>query len=162
MKQQILTIHGGSASETYEEYLEELRTREVFLDRMRGGGWKENLQKVLGEEYDVLLPKMPNATNARYAEWKIWFEKIIPLLDNEIIFIGHSLGAIFLVKYLAENNCPKKIKATMLVAPPYNTPEIHSLVDFNIETDLGKFAEQGGKIFIYHSKDDEIVPFSNC
>ena len=105
---------------------------------------------------------MPNATNARYAEWKIWFDKIVPLLDEEVIFIGHSLGGIFLAKYFSENDYPKKVKATMLVAPPFNTPTEHPLVDFNIETNLGKFEEQGGKIFLYHSKDDEVVPFSNC
>jgi hypothetical protein len=51
---------------------------------------------------------MPNPMNARYNEWKILFKKIVLLLDDNVILIGHSLGAIFLVKYLSENKFPKK------------------------------------------------------
>ena len=67
-----------------------------------------NLDKVLGGGYEVLIPQMPNSQNARYSEWKILFEKIISILDDEIILIGHSLGGIFLVKYFSENDYAKK------------------------------------------------------
>jgi uncharacterized protein len=162
MKKQILVIHGGNAFETKKEYLDFLQNVEARLEKMRRQGWKDKLGKVLGDGYDVLLPLMPNASDARYAEWKIWFEKIVPLLDEEIILVGHSLGGIFLAKYLSENNFPKKIRGTFLVAPPYNTESDHPLVDFLIMNNLAGLSEQGGKIFIYQSRDDELVPFSNC
>ncbi len=161
MKTQIVVIHGGDAFEKYEEYLENLRTKDVSLENIRSIGWKANLKKDLGENFDVLLPKMPNAQNARYLEWKIWFERLIPFFDNEVIFVGHSLGAIFLTKYLSENIYPKKIKATILVGAPYNTPEKHPLVDFTLTKLLDGFNKQAGEIVFYHSKDDEIVPFEN-
>ncbi len=161
MKTQIVVIHGGNAYEKYEDYLESLRTKDISLEKIRSIGWKANLGKELGNDFDVLLPMMPNAGNARYLEWKIWFERLIPLLDNEVVLIGHSLGAITLVKYLSENVYPKKIKATILVGAPYNTPEKHPYVDFTITTSLDKFIEQSEKIIFYHSKDDEIVPFEN-
>lgn len=160
-KQQIIVIHGGNAFEKYEEYLDYLRNKETTIEKMRFKDWKANLGTVLGDEYDVLNPQMPNASNARYAEWKIWFEKLILLFDEDIIFIGHSLGGVFLAKYLSENDYPKKIKATFLVAAPFNTDEEHPLVDFVISNNLERFAKQGGKIFIYQSRDDEVVPFSN-
>jgi hypothetical protein len=78
-----------------------------------------------------------------------------------VIFLGHSLGGIFLVKYLSGETYPKKIRATMLVAAPYNTPTDWPYADFNIVTPLTKFATQGGKIFLYQSEDDVDVPFSN-
>ncbi len=158
---QILVIHGGDAFETYEEYLEYLRTRDFSLDRLKTKGWKSNLGEQLGDEYEVLTPQMPNSQNARYSEWKIWFARLIPLLNEEVILIGHSLGGIFLAKYLSENDFPKKIIAVLLVAAPFNTPIKHPLVDFNLINDLAKFQEQAGKIFLYHSKDDQVVPFSN-
>jgi uncharacterized protein len=161
MKQQILIIHGGNVFDTHEHYLADLKSREVTLDRMRRKGWKDKLQEMLGEDYDVLHPLMPNSQNARYAEWKIWLEKIILLLDEPMILIGHSLGGITLAKYLSENDCPKKIRASFLVAPPYNTETRHPRADFNISLDLQKFSRQGGKIFLYHSRDDEVVPFPN-
>lgn len=83
------------------------------------------------------------------------------VLEENVIFIGHSLGGIFLAKYLSEEEYPKRIKATLLVAAPYNTPDDHPYVDFNILTDLSGLQKQGGKIYLYHSKDDQIVPFSN-
>ncbi len=54
-----------------------------------------------------------------------------------------------------------KIKATLLVAAPYNALDDHPYVDFNILTDLSDLERQGGEIILYHSKDDESVPFSN-
>ena len=161
MKQQIFSIHGGNAFETYEEYLGDLKQQEVSIERTRSMDWKGNLQKTLGDSYEVILPRMPNSQNARYAEWKIWFEKFVPQLEENVIFIGHSLGGIFLAKYLSEEKYPKKIKATLLVAAPYNAPDNHPYVDFNILTDLSGLESQAGRIILYHSKDDESVPFTN-
>ena len=161
MKQQILVIHGGNAFEKYEEYLNYLKTKEVTLEKLRSMDWKESLGRMLGDEYQVLAPRMPNGQNARYSEWKIWFERIVPLLDEPVILIGHSMGGIFLVKFLSENVMPKKITATFLVAAPYNAEVGESLVDFALTRDLTKFNEQGGKIFLYQSKDDPVVPFSH-
>jgi predicted alpha/beta hydrolase family esterase len=161
MKRQIVVIQGGDAFENYEDYLNSLRTKEITLERIRSKGWKKNLQKELGENFDVLVLSMPNPQNARYLEWKIWFERIIPLLNDEVVFIGHSLGGIFLAKYLSENVYPKKIKATVLVSAPYDTPTEYSLVDFAITSPLDKFVKQAGKIVLYHSKDDDVVPFDD-
>lgn len=159
---QVLVINGGNAFEKYDEYLEYLRNREISLDRLRSRDWKSRLSELLGPKYDILTPRMPNNNNARFLEWKIWFERIIPLLDDEAILVGHSLGGIFLAKYLSENTYPKKIRATLLVAAPYNTPTKHPLVDFNIVQSLDGLREQGGKIIIYHSQDDKVVRFANA
>lgn len=158
---QVIVIHGGNSYENYEEYLKELKAKDLTIDRLRSVSWKENLQKGLGENFDVLTPRMPNMQNAKYLEWKIWFEKIINLLDEEVILIGHSLGGIFILKYLSENNYPKKIKATFLIAAPYSTPTRYPLSDFVINTPLGNFIKQAGKVFIFHSRDDLVVPFDN-
>jgi uncharacterized protein len=90
------------------------------------------------------------------------FEKVVPLANEDVVLVGHSLGGIFLVKYLSENICLKKIRSTFLVSAPYNTPDRHPLVDFNITTSLDGFVKQAGEIIIYHSKDDVVVPFDNA
>jgi hypothetical protein len=103
---------------------------------------------------------MPNPMNAKYDEWKILFKKMAPLLDNNVILIGHSLGAIFLAKYLSKNRFPKKILATLLVSPPYDDEGMkESLGDFILPKSLDRLNKQGGKIFIYQSKDDSVVPY---
>ncbi|GIW61308.1 MAG: hypothetical protein KatS3mg089_0160 [Patescibacteria group bacterium] len=161
MQHQVIIIHGGDVFATYEEYLNNLKQKEISLDRLRTKDWKANLKEELGEDFDVLNLKMPNPQNARFIEWKIWFEKFIPYFNQEVIFVGHSLGGLFLAKYLSENDYPKKIKATLLIAASYNTPQHNSLVDFTLNTPLAKFAQQGGKIILYHSKNDPVVAFGD-
>ena len=162
MKKQIVVIDGGDAFNTYEEYLSFLRKKEFDFNRLNKRGWKETLSEKLGEGFEVIIPKMPNYANARYLEWKIWFEKLIPFLEDEVTLVGHSLGGIFLAKYLSENSFPKRVRAILLVAPPYDTEGTDdSLVDFTLLRAPSNLTEQSGKIFLYHSEDDPIVPFSN-
>lgn len=161
MTQQVLVIHGGSSFEKYDEYIKHLKNKEITLERLRFKGWKENLQNSLGSDYEVFNPLMPNRSNARYEEWKIIFDKIIALMDDDVILVGHSLGGIFLAKYLSENIAPKKIKAIFLVAAPCSRDKRYDLVDFVISNDLKKISQQSKNIFLYHSKDDDKVPFSN-
>lgn len=154
-------IHGGEAFDSYEEYLAHLQQITVSLEDLQKKGWKSSLGEQLGAEYEIIAPRFPNSLNAKYAEWKIWFEKYVPFLRDDVIFIGHSLGGIFLAKYLSEENYPKRIRATLLVAAPYNTPTDHPLADFNLTAPMAKLEEQGGIVFLYQSEDDSIVPFSN-
>ncbi len=161
MKQQVLIINGGDAFDTYELYLNDLKSKTPKLERLRPGGWKGNFQTALGEDYDVFVAQMPNSQNAQYTEWKIWFEKIMSLVDEGIILVGHSLGGIFLAKYLSENNSQKKIKALILLAAPYCTREENHLAGFDLEN-LEYVSSQVEKIFIYHSKDDPVVPFEDA
>ncbi len=161
MKQQVLAIHGGTSFDSDEDYLDFLKTRELSIDKLKECyDWKAMLRKELGEEFEVLVPKMPNSTNVRYAEWRIWFERCAAFLQDDVILIGHSLGGIFLAKYLSENDFPHTIKATFLVGAPYEgTSTVESLKDFALPSSLEKFASQGGAIYIVHSKDDPVVPF---
>ncbi|MBI4449481.1 alpha/beta fold hydrolase [Candidatus Uhrbacteria bacterium] len=159
MKQQVVVIHGGDSFRTHEEYLQFLRDFPFTIESARPKrDWKSLLPSVLGEEYDVLAPAMPNKTNARYEEWSIWFEKMFPFLEDGVIFIGHSLGGMFLAKYLAEHVFPRRIGALFLVAAPHN----HSgeVGDFTLPESIDSVDRQVQHIFLFHSADDEIVPFS--
>lgn len=80
MKQQIVVIHGGEAFNTYKEYIENLRSFKFDLRRMKTKGWKSRLGDHLGKKFDIIAPRMPNPDNAKFKEWKIVFEKLIPHL----------------------------------------------------------------------------------
>jgi predicted alpha/beta hydrolase family esterase len=161
MKQQVLVIHGGNAFDSYEEYIADLRAKEVTLERLTAKDWKVALGERLGSAFEVFTPRMPNGQNAKYLEWKIYFEKLLPLMDDGVVLVGHSLGGIFLAKYLSEETVSKKIRATLFVAAPFNTAEIHPYADFNLTEPIERLAEQGGQLFFYQSKDDQVVPYSN-
>lgn len=165
-KQQVLLIHGGTPFFTNEKFLEDLKNKEIKLERLKFQlDWKTNLQNNLGENFDVFNPNFPTKDNAKYYEWVIYFEKILDKLDNEIILVGHSLGSIFLAKYLSENKINKNIKGLFLVAPPFNDEgmEEEPLGDFSLaDPELKLLKEQVSNIFIYHSKDDPIVPYTHA
>lgn len=160
MRQQIFVIPGGDAFATYDEFIAFLKDYEVSLNRLRTVRWRSKLPDSLGDGFDIFVLEMPNRYNAKYLEWKIWFEKYLPLMDETIILIGTSLGAVFLAKYLSENSLSKNVRATFLVAPPYSRDGEKELPEFGITTPLKKLEEQGGKLFFYHSKDDPVVAFS--
>src|SRR3569623_84723 len=155
---QLFVIHGGDAFPTYEEYIEYLNKETV--DLRRGKGWTAGLQEALGEGYEVIQPRMPNSMNAKYLEWRIWFEKFFPYIKDGVILLGHSMGGIFLAKYLSENEYPYKVLATFLVAAPFDSDGGMPIVEFTLPTSLSGLKRQGGKIFLYQSKDDPVVDFN--
>lgn len=158
---QLVAIHGGDAFATYEEYLQFLKDYKIDDPTLASGkGWKSGLQEALGAEFQIIAPQMPNKQNAKYLEWKIWFEKHIPYMSDGVILVGHSLGGSFLAKYLSEERFPKKIAATFLVAAPYSMDGDRNLVEFAQPASLALLAQQGGDILLYHSSDDPIVPFA--
>ena len=164
MTKQVVIIHGGTTFTTYRDYIKYLETRELSLDRIRPAlDWKATIGTDLGKNYDVIAPKMPNNTNAKYKEWKIWFERITHLLGDEVILVGHSLGGVFLAKFLSESNLPAKIKAVFLVAAPFDDSDIEDedLTEFKLPKSLANISSQASKIYLLHSKDDPVVPFSH-
>jgi predicted alpha/beta hydrolase family esterase len=180
---QIVVIHGGNTYETTSDFLKDL-WRQLFRmefrlpwSRVRTKSWKANLQEDLGQEdedtvFEVIRPKMPNPHNARYEEWKNTFEELLagPELvgEDEVMLVGYSLGGMFLAKYLSQNKFPKRIKATFLVAAPFDSEQViknseileKKIPFFAVPDDLARFSAQSPHIFLYHSKDDPIVPFS--
>ena len=157
MQKQVVVIHGGRAFRTHEKYIEYLKNKKVSLEYfLYKKGWKDDLSSALGEKFEVLVPHMPNKQSAKYEEWKLWFEKLLPFLKDEVILVGHSMGGIFLAKYLSENEFLKKIGAIFLVAAPHNLEnEIH---EFRLKADLENVWKQCQNIHLFYSIDDPVVP----
>ena len=164
MPHQIILIHGGSAFNTYAEYIADLKESTYDPRRENSKGWKDTLQSKIGTDYQVISPEMPNWWNARYSEWKIWFEKVLTVVNEDAIFVGHSLGAIFLAQYFSENIYKKNVKAIFLLAGPHKTTQDKKddlLADFILPDDMTLLSNYAEKVHLYHSKDDQIVSFDN-
>lgn len=159
-KIQVLIIHGGMTFRNRKDYLNYLKTKKVSLDkRVNWAG--DYLEKKLGPGFQVIRPRMPLQDNAQYAEWKIMFERYLPLLKNGVILIGCSLGGIFLAKYLSEHKFPKEILAAYLVCPPFD--DSHSDEDlcsgFKLKSGLSLLQKNSnGNLNMFFSADDECVP----
>ncbi|NCN52684.1 hypothetical protein GW943_02655 [Candidatus Parcubacteria bacterium] len=168
MKQQIVHIHGGEAFSTYEMYLERLRTMEISdplgLESPRKG-WSKSMGEVLGDDFEVYRPSMPSHNNAKYEEWKIWFERYFGFLHDGVILIGHSQGGEFLYRYLSENQLPVAVRGLITVGAPAYKDDFgeEDGGDFHFKPDLVKDISNTIKdIHLFHSKDDDIVPFSHA
>ncbi len=166
MKNQILFVHGGHAYSTYEEYLKVLKTtpiENIFSEPPTR--WHQMLRTTLGNGYAVCTPQMPNKQNAVYEEWKIWFERHIELCNDDVILIGHSLGGIFLAKYVSETHFLVKISSLHLVAPVATFEGRRATGTTSFSFDFSQLYSQAKlikNIHIYHSVDDSVVPYSHA
>jgi uncharacterized protein len=87
-----------------------------------------------------------------YRHWKILFEQ--NNISEDTILVGHSAGAVFILRWLVENN--QKVDRVLLIAPSIvKTEEYKSLnllkdfkFDFTLKT---KF----NKIVIFYANDDD-------
>lgn len=168
-KQQVFYVHGGDAFGNYGNFLQFLRT--IPIRNLPGAEqklfWNRTAWDQLTEEgFEVFTPSMPNKLNAKYEEWKIWFERHFEYLHDDTILVGWSLGAYFLAKYLVENETPFKIKALFLLAPLFENEDVGSDGDdggdFAFDTEkVGELTKRTPKIYLFHSKDDPIVPYSH-
>lgn len=164
--QQVFYIHGGESFSDYDTYLNHLKARDIrdLPSAEQKIKWTHHLRQDLGDAYEVFMPQMPNAHNARYEEWKIWFERHFEYLNDGLVLIGCSLGAMFLVKYLSENETPFSIKLLVLMAAPVRSEDLGEEDCGSFVADMHKIpklAERAEKIEIWHSKDDFVVPFSH-
>lgn len=158
-KTQLVFIHGGTTFKKRSDYLTFLKNRDIYLEKYET--WSgEYLDKNLSSHFEIIRPKMPCKENAKYEEWKIYFENLLTVLKKELVLVGNSLGAIFLVKYLSENKVNKTIQAIYLVAPPFddNLPSEDLAGGFRLKNDLSLLEKQTKNLSLFFSEDDDIVP----
>lgn len=163
MKKQIFIIHGGETFNNYNQYWKYLEDYKIDFEKSTKKKWKETLGDKLGSRYEIIYPQMPSYRNAKYKEWKLWFEKHMPIVRPGVVLVGHSLGGIFLSKYLSEEKMRKKPSAALLVAAPFDDKESdYVLGDFKLKKDLSLITKQCPNTIFYFSEDDDCVPFSDA
>lgn len=140
----------------------------LFIHGAGDGAYEEDgvlvasLQNALGPAYDVHYPNMPEEDSATYADWKTLIERALAPLDDEVILVGHSVGGSVLVKYLSEQQLDKPISSLFLLASPYwGADAFWTWDEARLPDDVAAKLASLPRIFVYHSRDDEIVPFAH-
>ncbi|HEY9528005.1 MAG TPA: alpha/beta hydrolase [Anaerolineales bacterium] len=142
----ILFIHGGGGEGAYEE----------------DGILAASLQKALGSAYEVRYPKMPLEENAGYSDWKAPIAMELSALDEAAILVAHSVGGSILLKYLSEEQVENPIAGLFLLATPYfGGDENWNYPEMNLSQDFATKLPAIPRIFLYHSRDDDVVPFAH-
>lgn len=168
-KQQVFYIHGGGAYTNYDAFLHDLETmepRDLPWSESKNK-WTHTFAEDLGPSFEVFMPMMPNKWNAKYEEWKLWFERHFEYIHENIILVGVSLGAMFFVRYLSENQPPFSIKHVFLLAGAYENIDVGKLKEdggdfFANVADIPKISEKVRGITIMHSKDDFVVSYEHA
>jgi len=145
MRKRVLFIHGGGEG-AYEEDMK----------------LAASLQERLGAACDVRCPKMPDEDHPAYEAWK---ERIATELDvpgGEVILVGHSLDGSILLKYLSEEEVNTFVAGLFLVATPYWGVEDWEVGEYALREDFALKIPEKMKVFLYHSRDDEVVPFAHA
>jgi uncharacterized protein len=146
MIRHILFIHGGGGEGAYKE----------------DGLLVASLQNALGAAFEVYYPKMPLEESAGYADWKAQIATELSALDDQIILVAHSVGGSILLKYLSEEQVEKPIAGLFLLAVPYfGGDENWNYPDMNLPQDFATKLPAIARIFLYHSRDDEVVSFAH-
>jgi uncharacterized protein len=144
MKRQVLFIHGGGLG-AYEA------DKELAA----------NLRDELGAAYHVRCPEMPDEESPEYEAWKEKIEQELATLDGEVILVGHSLGALILMKYVSEEEVEKPVAGLFLVATPYVGTGGWEFEEDALREDFAAEIHLRIPVFLYHSHDDEVVPFAH-
>lgn len=155
----VVVINGGNSFSTYTAYRSYLETKALQYEKLLyHKGWKDWLAENL-DEYDVLIPEMPNPLNAVYDEWAIYFEKVMQFVNDDFQLVGHSLGANFLAKYLNANRLANPAKRLILVAGGFADESGEELGSFKLSS-VANLSENAKEVHLFHSKDDPVVPFT--
>jgi uncharacterized protein len=144
-----------------------MKKQVLFIQGAGEGAYEEDakleasLQDALGVEYNIIYPKMPNEENPEDEAWMTQISKELALLEGKVILVGHSAGGAVLLKYLLKENVGKPIAGIFLISIPYWDPEDEQGEDYPLHEGFASQLPTGVPIFLYHSRDDEWVPFAH-
>jgi len=124
------------------------------------GNWFPWLKRKLESKgIDVIVPKMPTPEGQSLKSWLDCFEEISPIVGEDTIIVGHSLGANFILHLL--NN--KKIKKAILVSGFCHKLGNEFFDNLNStfvdkEFSWSKIKNNADSFLIYHGDNDPYVP----
>ena len=127
--------------------------------------WLEN--KISRNNLQCIAPQFPTPMQQNYSNWEklLNFYREIGYVHEDTFFITHSLGSIFIIKYILLNKI--NIKGLITVAGFNNF--ISGMDEFdNINksfflenSEIQKINKYVKKIYSFYSKNDPNLPFEN-
>lgn len=120
-----------------------------------------SLRASLGPDHGVHYPAMPNEGSPSVAAWSSHLLHELAALPDGSVLVGHSLGASIVLKLLAEQAPPKPLGGLFLIAPPFWGAADWEWSEAVLPADARASLSRLAPIFLYHSRDDEIVPFDH-
>jgi predicted alpha/beta hydrolase family esterase len=120
-----------------------------------------SLEDALGSGYEVRSPKMPDEDSPEIEAWKGRISPELAAMDGEVVLVGHSVGALILLKYLSEQEPEKPVGGVYLVATPYVGTGGWEVEEGALREDFASRLPERLPVFLYHGREDEVVPFEH-
>ena len=119
-------------------------------------------EELIKHNQKVFVPTFPIGVDIQnYEVWKEELDKYKELINENTIFIAHSIGPIFIVKYLIENNI--KVDSLYSVSGFNGTIGIKDFDKVNesfFMNDYSDFDKYSKHRIAFHSKNDPFVPYN--
>lgn len=121
--------------------------------------WYKFIQKeVQNNGFECYVPTLPEIEKMSYNSWAKEFDQYKKYINEDSVFIGHSTGSIFIVKYLMENNLKIAKYISVVGFNKRNTDDGHPLWEEINQTffvdDLTKFKEFAKERISFYSPTD--------
>jgi hypothetical protein len=117
---------------------------------------KQELEKT---KITVYCPSLPNTDHPKQSEWLAEIRKLIGKFDSKTSIVGHSLGAISILRILESLEGNESVGNAILVSGFTNDLNISEISDFfKTEFNWEKIRKKANKIIIINSDDDPFVP----
>ncbi len=121
-----------------------------------------SLRDALGPSYEVRYPRMPLEEGAQYPDWTARIASALPPPGNEVVLVGHSVGGSVLLRYLCEKPAEASVTGLFVIAAPFwGADDFWDWDEARLPEDAAEKLATVPRLFMYHSHDDEVVPFSH-
>lgn len=137
----------------------------LFIQGGGDGGYEADaslvasLRTALGKNYELNYPEFQTDKSAPDFGWLKQIGKEIGKFNDQVILVAHSLGASLLLKYLSENEIPKKIAGIFLLATPFWSGKEKWVQGLKHSEDFAENLPKDTSIFFYHCRDDKEISF---
>ena len=140
----------------------------LFVHGAGEGAYEEDgrlvasLRYALGPSYEVRYPRMPLEESAQYADWTARIASALPPRGSEVVLVGHSVGGSVLLRYLCDKPDEASVAALFVIAAPFwGADDFWAWDEARLPEDAAEKLAAVPRILLYHSRDDEVVPFSH-
>lgn len=144
-------------------------SKDKYIIFFQGGGNEDydvdaelvaSLKAQLGTDYSVHYPRLNDEEMPDYGRRKQIGQEISATADD-VILVGHSLGASMLLVYLSEYTVVKNIKGIFLMSTPFWSGSEDWVKPLKLQPDFMEKLDKKIPLFFYHCQDDDVVPVSH-
>ena len=121
-----------------------------------------SLRDRLGPSYEVRYPRMPLEETAGYPDWTARIDGELPASGGDVVLVGHSVGGSVLLRCLCEPSIRATVTGLYVIAAPFwGAGDFWEWDEARLPEDAADKLAGVPRVFLYHCRDDEVVPFSH-